>query len=248
MSSATPGREAPAWRTATLVGDRCETPDVRTLLLDVPGWPGHLPGQHVDLRLTADDGYQATRSYSIAAPAAGERVELTVQRLPDGEVSPYLVDDYPTGALIEMLGPVGGWFVWRGGDEPLLLVAGGAGVVPVMAMARAWRDTGSRAPLRLLYSLRSPDQLFYADELADLAERGAGVLLAYTRETPPGHDRPAARLAADDLAAHGFPPGDAPHCYVCGPTPFVEAVGAALTGLGHDGDRVRAERFGPTGG
>ncbi|MFB4317535.1 oxidoreductase [Actinomadura sp. 21ATH] len=240
-------RAAPAWRVAEVVGDRRENPVTRTLVLRVPGWPGHLPGQHVDVRLTADDGYQATRSYSLAAPAGSgagrERVELTVQRVPDGEV----------------LGPVGGWFVWRPGTAaPVLLIAGGAGIVPVMAIARAWRDGGA-APLRMIYSLRSPDVLCYGDELAELAGLAgpagpagsgtdAGVLLAYTRRTPPGSGRPAERLAPEDIARYGLPAGAEPACYVCGPTGFVEAVAGMLTGLGHDPARIRTERFGPTGG
>jgi ferredoxin-NADP reductase len=230
-----------------VIAERRENAATRTLVLRVPGWPGHLPGQHVDVRLTADDGYQATRSYSIAAPADGDRVELTVQRVPDGEVSPYLVDDLPVGAAIEILGPVGGWFVWRpAAEQPSLLLAGGAGIVPIMAMVRAWRDGGGPGTLRLLYSLRSPDLLCYASELAALD--GAGLLLAYTRQAPPGSARPPGRLSPAEVAEHGVPPEEAPRCYVCGPTGFVEAMSALLTGLGHDAARIRTERFGPSGG
>ncbi|MFC4905847.1 ferredoxin reductase [Actinomadura gamaensis] len=238
----------PQWRPATLTGDRRENPATRTLILDVPGWPGHLPGQHVDVRLTAEDGYQAVRSYSMSAPADGRRVELTVQRVPDGEVSPYLVDDLPAGAQIEVLGPVGGWFVWRPAEPaPSLLLAGGVGIAPIMAMVRAWRREPA-GPLRLLYSLRSPDRLCYGTELAGLPGPDAGVLLAYTRRTPGGQDRPPGRLTPADLARHGMPAEQAPRCYVCGPTGFVEAVSATLTALGHDPSRIRTERFGPTGG
>ena len=240
-------RPRPRWRAAEVVADRWENPANRTLVLRVPDWPGHLPGQHVDVRLTADDGYQAVRSYSIAAPADGDRVELTVQRVPGGEVSPYLVDGLPVGAAIEILGPVGGWFVWRPGESAAsLLVAGGAGIVPLMAMVRAWRDGGRPGTLRLLYSLRSPDLLCYAPELSEPSE--PGPLLAYTRQAPPGSARPPGRLAPDEVAAHGVPPEQAPRCYVCGPTGFVEAMTTLLVGLGHDPARIRAERFGPSGG
>ncbi|MFC5748376.1 ferredoxin reductase [Actinomadura rugatobispora] len=241
-----PPRPRPEWRPALLVADRRENDVTRTLVLRVPGWSGHLPGQHVDVRLTADDGYQASRSYSIAAPADGERVELTVQRVADGEVSPYLVDDLPVGAAIEILGPVGGWFVWRPAAEPpSLLVAGGAGIVPIMAMVRAWRDGGGPGSLRLLYSLRSRDLLCYAAELSALDD---GLLLAYTRRAPPGSARPPGRLTPAEVAEYGVPPDRAPRCYVCGPTGFVEAMSALLTGMGHDPARIRTERFGPSGG
>ncbi|XVQ10521.1 FAD-binding oxidoreductase [Spirillospora sp. CA-255316] len=231
-----------------MIAERRENAATRTLVLRVPGWPGHLPGQHVDVRLTADDGYQAARSYSIAAPADGDRVELTVQRVPDGEVSPYLVDDLPVGAAIEVLGPVGGWFVWRpAAESPSLLVAGGAGIVPIMAMVRAWRDGGGLGTLRLLYSLRSRDLLCYPSELSEL-DGDARLLLAYTRQAPPGSARPPGRLTPAEVAEHGVPPEQGPRCYVCGPTGFVEAMSALLTGLGHDPARIRTERFGPSGG
>ncbi|MFC9975700.1 FAD-binding oxidoreductase [Spirillospora sp. NPDC127200] len=249
-ATAAPPRAAPAWRAAELTGDRRENAHTRTLLLRVPGWPGHLPGQHVDVRLTADDGYTATRSYSMSAPADGDRIELTVQRVPDGEVSPYLTDDLPVGASIEILGPVGGWFVWRPGPAPVLLIAGGAGIVPVMAIARAWRHAGDPAPgpLRMIYSLRSPDLLCYRDDLAALPAAGAQVLLTHTRQAPPGDPRPPGRLTPAEIAEHGFAPDAAPGCYVCGPTGFVEAVSGALTDLGHDPAHVRTERFGPSRG
>jgi ferredoxin-NADP reductase len=241
----------PSWRAAELVADRWENSATRTLVLNVPGWPGHLPGQHVDVRLTADDGYQATRSYSIAAPADGDQVELTVQRVPDAEVSPYLVDDLPIGASIEILGPVGGWFTWDGAPaESAVLIAGGVGIVPLMAMVRARRRTreGDAAPIRLIYSLRSPDQTCYRDELAPDPGHGLGVLLAYTRHLPSGHHRAAGRLTGADLTAHALPPGRSPACYVCGPTGFVETASELLTGLGHNPARIRTERFGPSGG
>ncbi|MEU5877225.1 FAD-binding oxidoreductase [Spirillospora sp. NPDC047279] len=256
-------RARPAWRVARLAADRRENARTRTLVLEVPGWPGHLPGQHVDVRLTAEDGYTATRSYSMSAPADGERVEITVQRVPDGEVSPYLTEDLPVGAEIEILGPVGGWFVWRPAPAPTLLIAGGAGIVPIMAMGRAWLGTGDRAQdgagrdgaarggagaMRVIYSLRSPDLLCYRDDLDALAAAGAPVLYAYTRRPAPGGHRPAGRLTREEIVEHGFAADQGPACFVCGPTGFVEAVAAALIDLGHDPARVRTERFGPSGG
>lgn len=238
------------WRVARLVEARNETPSARTIVLDVPGWPGHLPGQHVDVRLTAEDGYSTQRSYSIAAPADGNRVELTVQRVPDGEVSPYLTEVFSVGDPVEIRGPVGGWFVWKATDpRPLLLVAGGSGVVPLMAMIRTRRTLGSRVPFRLVYSIRSPDERYYAAELRSL-ERVGGLDIAYvyTRRAPDGWPRRPGRIVPDDVAAHGWPPDFDPSCFVCGPTGFVEAVADMLTALGHDPNRIKTERFGPTGG
>lgn len=223
-----------------------ETPSASTLVLDVGDWPGHLAGQHVDVRLTAEDGYQASRSYSLAAPPDGARVQITVQRLPNGEVSPFLVDDLEKGAMVELRGPLGGWFVWRADDPgPVLLVAGGSGVVPLMAMIRA-RAGVSRAPFRLVYSVRTPDDRLYAAELrrrvAD--DGGLDVAWVYTRSVPPGASRPVGRLGADDLVAHGWPADFEPRCYVCGPTGFVEAASRLLLTQGHDPGRIRTERFG----
>ncbi|HEY3547440.1 MAG TPA: ferredoxin reductase, partial [Propionicimonas sp.] len=215
------------WRTATLVATRDETPDARTLVLEVPGWPGHLGGQHVDVRLTADDGYQATRSYSLAAPADHERVEVTVQRVPDGEVSPYLADGLSLGDAVEVRGPAGGWFVWRPGDPGgVLLVAGGSGIVPLMAMVRARRAAGSAAPFRLVYSVRTPEERYYAAELDQLAGEidGPDLAYVYTRAAPAGATRTAARIGAADLPPPGWSPDGAATCFVCGPTGFVEAV------------------------
>jgi ferredoxin-NADP reductase len=228
-----------------------ETPTARTIVFEVPGWPGHLPGQHVDVRLTAEDGYSTQRSYSIAAPADGDRLELTVQRVDDGEVSPYLADVLATGDPVEIRGPVGGWFVWSPDDpRPVLLVAGGSGVVPLMAMIRARQTVGSRAPFRLIYSVRTPDERYYAAELRRFARAGDGLDIAfvYTRAAPDGWDRPVGRITADDLAARGWPPDFTPLCFVCGPTGFVETVTSILTGLGHDPNLIKTERFGPTGG
>ncbi|SDY91779.1 Ferredoxin-NADP reductase [Micromonospora pattaloongensis] len=234
---------------AELVATRGETPTARTLVLDVPGWPGHLAGQHVDVRLTAADGYQASRSYSIASPVDGDRVELTVQAVPAGEVSPYLTGTFAPGDPVELRGPAGGWFVWRDTDAaPALLVAGGSGIVPLMAMIRARAAAGSAAPFRLIYSVRTPGHVFYAEELRrrDRDDAGLSVTFAYTRQAPPDWPGPPRRLGAAELRAHGWAPELAPRCYVCGPTGFVEAVAELLVRLGHDPERVRTERFGAT--
>jgi ferredoxin-NADP reductase len=236
-----------AWREATLAERRTETDSAVTLVLDVDGWPGHLPGQHVDVRLTAPDGYTATRSYSVSAPERGERVELTVQRVPDGEVSTFLTDGLAVGDAVRLRGPVGGWFVWRAGQPgPVLLVAGGSGIVPLMAMLRA-RD-GASPPFRLVYSVREPDDVIYRDELAALAAAdGVEVRLVHTRRAPEGDPRPVGRLRESDLVDPGWAGEDAATCYVCGPTGFVEVAADLLVALGHAADRVRTERFGPSG-
>jgi len=238
------------WRTATLVATRDETPDARTLVLEVPGWPGHLGGQHVDVRLTADNGYQATRSYSLAAPADHDRVEVTVQRVTDGEVSPYLTDGLGVGDAVEVRGPAGGWFVWRPSDPGgVLLVAGGSGIVPLMAMIRARRAAGSTSPFRLVYSVRSPGERYFATELDQLGEEVGGPELTYvyTRSTPADANRPAARIRAADLTAPGWSPDGEETCFVCGPTGFVEVVAALLVSLGYDPRHIKTERFGPSG-
>lgn len=234
-----------------MVAYREETPTARTVVLDVPGWAGHLPGQHVDVRLTAEDGYSTQRSYSIAAPADGDRVELTVQRVPNGEASPYLTDVISTGDPVEIRGPIGGWFVWQPTDtQPVLLVAGGSGIVPLIAMIRARRAAGAQALFRLVYSVRAPDERFYAAELRSLERAGDGLDVAYvyTRTAPEGWPRAPGRIGADDLAAHGWGADVEPSCFVCGPTGFVEAVANILIDLGHDPQRIKTERFGPTGG
>ena len=238
------------WTVATLAEARAETRSARTLALDLPDWPGHLPGQHVDVRLTAPDGYSAQRSYSIASAWAGDgRVELTIQRIEDGEVSTYLTDVLAVGDRIELRGPVGGWFVWRETrTAPVLLVAGGSGVVPLMSMVRARGAARGRQPFRLIYSVRTPDDALYSGELARRIRDDAGldVRYVYTRRTPEGWPEPAKRIGVDTLNTYGWPPDFAPDCYVCGPTSFVEAAADILVALGHDPRRIRTERFGGT--
>jgi ferredoxin-NADP reductase len=237
------------WQAADVVDVVTETPRVRTIAFEVPSWPGHHPGQHVDVRLTAEDGYQAQRSYSIASAPIESRIELTVERLDDGEVSPYLTDELRPGDQIELRGPVGGYFVWeptQGG--PLLLVAGGSGVVPLMAMIRAREAAGSDVDTRLVFSSRGWDDVIYRDELERLGGDGLAVVHTLTRSQPPGWTGYARRVDTDMLAEVGPGPADQPRIYVCGPTPFVEAVAEALVQLGHEPSRVKTERFGPTGG
>jgi ferredoxin-NADP reductase len=238
-----------SWRAARVLEVRHESASARTLVLDVPDWPGHLPGQHVDVRLTAEDGYQAQRSYSIAS-APGGAVELTVERLADGEVSPYLTDELHPGDLLELRGPIGGWFIWRPGEQtPVQLLGGGSGVVPLMAMVRTRVANGSPTPMRLVYSTRTPDTVLYGDELRRLAERDPTlrVDLVYTRRAPEGWDGPVGRLDGARLATLAWPPAAAPACFVCGPTGFVEAVADLLVGKGYAPARIKTERFGPTG-
>jgi ferredoxin-NADP reductase len=237
-----------AWRPAHLVERRPETESASTLVLEVTGWPGHLAGQHVDVRLTAPDGYQAARSYSLAAPTNGDRIEITVQRVPDGEVSSYLADEAGNGDTVEVRGPVGGWFVWKPDSVPVLLVAGGSGVVPLMAMIRS-RDGVSPTPFRLIYSVRTPDDRIYDHELRRRATEDSGldITFLYTRTAPAGEPRSVGRITAQDLLTYGWRPDLEPTCYVCGPTPFVETVADLLIDLGHDPTRIRTERFGPTG-
>jgi ferredoxin-NADP reductase len=235
------------WRVATVAEVRPETPRVKTLVLDVPGWEGHRGGQHVDVRLTAEDGYQAQRSYSIASSANAARVELTVEAIDDGEVSPYLTSVARPGDQFELRGPVGGYFVWDpdpGG--PVLLVGGGSGVVPLMAMVRQRAADGDQVATRLLYSARGWDDVIYRDELERLSGDGSDVVYTLTREQPPGWTGYARRVDADMLAE--VAPSDLALAFVCGPTPFVESVAESLVQLGHDPAKVKTERFGPTGG
>ena len=235
------------WRVARLLDARSETSSARTLSLQVDGWPGHVAGQHVDVRLTAEDGYSAQRSYSIASATGSNTIELTVQLVPDGEVSSYLVRDFAIGDPVELRGPIGGWFVWRPEQkEPVLLIAGGSGIVPLMAMLRTRALAGSDSPFRLIYSVRTPREVYYGDELRVRAseDRGLDVALLYTREAPDGATRPAGRITGADLTQVD----PRTRCFVCGPTGFVEHVADQLVAQGHDSNLIRTERFGPTGG
>jgi ferredoxin-NADP reductase len=237
------------WQAADVADVVTETPRVKTIGFEVPDWAGHRPGQHVDVRLTAEDGYQAERSYSIGSAPSGNRIELTVERLDDGEVSPYLTDELRPGDQIELRGPVGGYFVWEPANGgPLLLVAGGSGVVPLMAMIRAREAASSDVETRLVFSSRTWDDVIYRDELERLDGDGLAVVHTLTRSQPPGWTGYARRVDRDMLAEIGPSPAERPRVYVCGPTPFVEAVAEALVQLGHEPLRVRTERFGPTGG
>ena len=239
-----------SWRLAEVVEVRPETDRVVTLALEVPDWDGHLPGQHLDVRLTAEDGYRAERAYSIASSPDGGRIELAVERLEDGEVSPYLAGELRPGDQLELRGPVGGYFVWEPGrGGPLLLVAGGSGVAPLMAMVRYRAATGREVPARLLYSSRTEEDVIFREELDRLADAGDGLTVthALTRAQPPGWAGYARRIDAVMLEEVGWPPGERPLAYVCGPTRLVEAVAGHLVALGHDPARVRTERFGPTG-
>ena len=239
-----------SWLVGTVVEARDESATARTLVLSVPEWPGHRAGQHVDVRLTAPDGYTAVRSYSIASAPGAPFVELTVEQLPDGEVSPYLARTLKAGDNLELRGPIGGWFVWTPAQtEPVQLAAGGSGLVPIMAMMRTRAACGSAAPFRLLYSVRQPDALLYATDLARLSAGDGGVCVtyAYTRVTPAGWPHPAHRVDAELIRTATIPKEQNPTCYVCGPTAFVEAVADLLTSAGHDAARIKTERFGPTG-
>ncbi|MGH1561261.1 ferredoxin reductase [Mumia sp. DW29H23] len=234
------------WRQAVVLGHREETKTAATLLLHVEGQPAAVAGQRVEIRLTAEDGYTADREYSLARAGEPDRAEITVQAIDGGEVSPFLVEDIEVGVELQVRGPIGGWFVWRPEQtEPVLLVAGGSGIVPLMAMVRARRAAGSKAPFRLVYSVRSREEMFYRSELRS-PDPGVDVTTVYTREAPDGSRRPAGRLTVADVNTGGWPPDFAPTCYVCGPTGFVESVADMLVALGHDPHKIRTERFGPT--
>ena len=247
-----------AWRLATVVDIVPETPRTRTVVLDATDWPGHRPGQHVDVRLTAEDGYQTERSYSIASPPEDRHLSLTVERLEEGEVSPYLTEELHAGDQLEIRGPIGGYFVWdvaTGG--PLLLVAGGSGIVPLMAMLRhrdiAINSQNSTArhqiPARLLYSSRRWDEVIYRDELAQLTQKDPTIEVVHTltREQPEGWTGFRRRIDRMMLAEVAWPSTEKPRVFVCGPTPLVESVAATLVDLGHQPALVKTERFGPTG-
>jgi ferredoxin-NADP reductase len=235
------------WQVASVESLTDETARVRTIEVAAPDWAGHRAGQHLDVRLTAEDGYRAERSYSIAS-APGEPVAITVERLEDGEVSPYLTEELRVSDALELRGPVGGYFVWDGDDgAPLLLAAGGSGVVPLRAILRHRRRSGSAVPVRLLYSSRSLDDVIYRDELAEPAD-GVDVIHTLTREQPPGWTGYARRVDPAMLGEVAWPVEENPLAFVCGPTSFVETVASILVDLGYRQDRVKTERFGATGG
>lgn len=241
------------WRVARVIHVRDETSRARTLTLDVPDWPGHRAGQHVDVRLVAEDGYQAQRSFSIATPPEDESIALTVERLEDGEVSPYLTDVLMPGDGLEIRGPIGGHFQWQVHDGgPVLLVGGGSGVVPLMAMLRhhahADPTTRARVRMRMLYSTRSWDDVIYRAELEQLARQpGIEVVLTLTREQSAEWTGYRRRIDREMLASVAWDATDQPRCFVCGPTGHVESVASLLVSLGHAPQRVKTERFGPTG-
>jgi ferredoxin-NADP reductase len=238
------------WRLGTVLALHDETASARTLTLDVPDWPGHDAGQHVDVRLTAPDGYSAARSYSIASePNSEKRLEITVERLPNGEVSPYLTQQLIVGDQLELRGPIGGWFVWRPEQtEPIQLIAGGSGIIPLIAMIRSRASFRSSAPFRLLYSVREPAAVFYGEELRTLADRGiVRITQAYTRAVPQDWPLPPGRINADLIATATWPSTLSPTCYICGPTSFVETAAEFLSMNGHNAQKIRTERFGPTG-
>ena len=228
-----------------------ETRRVASLVLKAPDWPGHRAGQHVDVRLTADDGYQAQRSYSIASAPEDSRLAITVERLEDGEVSPYLVGEVRVGDKIELRGPIGGYFVWKAGEaRPLLLIAGGSGVVPLMAMIRHRSSAGSKAPTRLLYSSRTFEDIIYKEELDRLGSSGDGLAVAHTltRTQPSGWKGYARRIDREMVNEAAWPKDQTPVVFVCGPTSFVESAANMLVELGYDPLWIRTERFGATGG
>jgi ferredoxin-NADP reductase len=232
------------WLVTEVTGAVEETSRVRTLLLEADGWPGHRAGQHLDVRLTAEDGYQAERSYSIAS-APGEPLAITVERLEDGEVSPYLVDEAREGDAFEVRGPIGGYFVWEDDGRPVFLVGGGSGVVPLMSMIRS--SSGSTA-IRLLYSSRTLEDVIYREELGARVGHGVEVFHTLTREQPPGWKGYARRIDGEMLREVAWPAAERPHVFVCGSTRFVDAAADGLVGLGYEALSIRTERFGATGG
>ena len=244
-----PGRLT--WQLGEVVAAQAETARTKSITLALPTWMGHRAGQHVDVRLTAEDGYQAERSYSIASPPQEEqRVTLTVERLDDGEVSPYLVDELRISDKLELRGPIGGYFVWEarmGG--PLLLIAGGSGIVPLMAMLRHRAAVGSTVPTRLLYSSRSYEDVIYRDELDRLVRNSTmlEVMHTLTRVQPPGWTGYHRRIDTEMLREVAWSPDQYPLAFICGPTPFVETAAASLVALGNEPGRIKTERFGPTG-
>lgn len=240
-----------AWQRATVLEQIQETPHVKSLVLDVPGWQGHHAGQHLDVRLTAEDGYQAERSYSVASAPAEPRVTLTVERLDDGEVSPYLTDELRLGDALELRGPIGGWFTWHPDEGgPLLLIAGGSGIAPLMAMIRQRTAVQSPVPVYLLYSSRAYGEIIYREELDRRAAGDMDVQVVYTltRSQPPGWQGYNRRIDRAMLAEVAWAPAERPLIFICGPTPLVESVATTCVELGYAPERIKTERFGPTGG
>lgn len=236
------------WHVGRVASRRPETASAVRLELDVPTWPGNQAGSHLDVRLTAPDGYQATRSYSVASSGETTRVVLAVEELPAGEVSPYLVHQLAEGDELEVHGPLGRYFVWAPSDpdrSPVQLVAGGSGVVPLFAMAAAREREADHADFRLLYSVRTPEDVLFAEELSALSR--TSVEIVHTRRSPPVSPRPPARLTRESLADSVFPASARPRIFICGPTPFVETIAGWLLELGHDATRIRTERFGGSG-
>jgi ferredoxin-NADP reductase len=239
------------WRIAEVREIVDETPRVRSLILDVPNWPGHKPGQHADIRLTGEDGYQAQRSYSIASAPESDRLSITVERIDDGEVSPYLASEIRPGDRFELRGPIGGYFAWTtdmGG--PLFLIAGGSGVAPLMAMLRHRHARASTTPTLLLYSSRTFEDIIYRDELdhLDTDDGGLTVIHTLTRRQPVAWTGGTRRIDRKMLESIGIPPSTTPHIFVCGPTQLVEETARSLLDIGHASQQIRTERFGPTGG
>jgi ferredoxin-NADP reductase len=238
-----------AWRVGTVVEARPETSSARRLVLDIPDWPGNDAGQHLDVRLTAPDGYQVQRSYSIASAGPGTRVELAVDELKEGEVSPFLVEDVQLGDMIEVHGPLGGYFIWTPQSvthdpRPVQLIAGGSGVVPFLAMVRAHASTGDPTPFRLLYAVREPGDVFYRQELIQTTLSGLKLDFVYSRTAPHDWPVPAGRITKDALAGFVIPASEKPRIFICGSTGFVELVAGWLIELGHAAADIRTERFG----
>lgn len=238
------------WLLAAVTSKRAETPRAITLHLEADAWPGHLPGQHVDVRLTAPDGYRAQRSYSIASAPSKGQLELTVEDLDDGEVSPYLSEELRPGDELELRGPIGGYFTWTEEDGgPLLLVAGGSGIVPLMSMLRYRHEIGSTVPTTLLYSSRSWDEIIYRDELEQFGdEDGLRVIHTLTRSQPEGWNGYTRRIDSAMLEAIAGNPAPNSLAFICGPTPLVESVANGLVLLNYAASQIKTERFGPTGG
>jgi ferredoxin-NADP reductase len=237
------------WRVAEVAKIVDETPTVKSLVLDVPGWPGHGPGQHVDVRLTAEDGYQAQRSYSVASEPESARLMLTVELIEEGEVSPYLTSIVRPGDKFELRGPIGGYFVWTvaiGG--PLFLVAGGSGIAPLMSMLRYRAAVKSKIPALLLYSSRTFEDIIYRQELDQMAARdGLTVVYTLTRRQPSGWSGGARRIDRSMLASVGPSVMARPKIFICGPTSLVESAAQSLLELGYERNLIKTERFGPTG-